>query len=250
MYFEYLSNGKLSLVHTSGTVWKGQAQVLIRSHFRPGVEQVSSGQPELLMASPFSWHVSLELISPSIGLLAVKATIENPCCLKAPLELSVSPQWGGEVSGLFVKLSDTESTWPAQWLSGLGAPWNTVAPKGSLILQTGQVQIVLHPFGTDEPRINGKAQITLQNLSSQLSTLDPLGTYLIKLWEPEGGVTLHLSLETLEGRLGLSGEGEWVNRQLHFNGLAKAQSGFEAALANLLSVLGPRHDNTATLKIG
>ena len=244
-YFERLSNGKLTMVQTSGTVWNGQGQLLYRSHIHPSLEQLSSVQPELLVPSPFVWHISLEFTPFAV----VRASVENTCCLKTPLELRISPQ-SRNSSGLIVQISDSESTWPAQWLSGLGAPWNTVAPKGSLIVQTGGVQAILHPFSEEEPRLEGVAQITLQDLSSQLSTLDPLGTYVIKLWEPGDGVTLHLSLETLEGRLMLTGEGEWINQRLHFNGLAKAQSGFEAALANLLSVLGPRHDNTATLKIG
>jgi len=304
LYLEHLSGGKLSLIQTSGSVWAGSGELLVRTSKRDeessfgGLGSTESSQtrlsnlgksksvdPELLIASPFNWQVSLGLaLDRSLFTPQLRFSIDNACCLVKPLLITFEPWWvqsGQEEqtqmmqvtqpsptpqslpsNGLVLNLSDTQSSWPAQWLSGLGAPWNTVAPKGVLIVKTEHAAVVLHPLSGGTPRLRGGAQIIFQDLSSQLSTLEPLGTYVVKLSEPlpetgqlggagsSGGVTLHLSLETLDGRLELTGEGDWVNQHLYFNGLAKAQVGFEAALANLLSVLGPRHDNTATLKIG
>ena len=299
IYLERISEGKLSLVQTSGTLWGGSGSLLIKANTRRSQSQASSdvsnpsasttttttittthtNSPELLIAPAFSWHISL---GTSVDGFGITLSLANPCCLRAPLTLSVSPLWklarlanldasssssgsanpSSDPSGLLLRVSDFDSEWPAQWLGALGAPWNTVAPKGTLILQTHEASLLLHPLSGDQPQLGGLVQLTLKDLSSQLSTLDPLGTYAVKLSNPgksaglggsgaaTDGVTLHLSLETLEGRLELTGEGEWVNQHLHFNGMAKAQTGFEAALANLLSVLGPRNDNTATLKIG
>ena len=262
LYFDYLTNGKLSLTQASGTLWEGSGKLLLKANSRSttsqglGQDRSNSNDPELLIASAFSWHISPGLF-PSPRLTV---TVENGCCFKVPLVVSVLLK--NSSGDLVLKFSDSDSNWPAQWLGGLGAPWNTVAPKGTLMIQTRSAELALHPFSAQAPNLYGFAQITLLDLSSQLSTLEPLGTYVVKLSEPlpetgqlggagsSGGVTLHLSLETLDGRLELTGEGDWVNQHLYFNGLAKAQVGFEAALANLLSVLGPRHDNTATLKIG
>ena len=270
LYFDYLTNGKLSLTQASGTLWEGSGKLLLKANSRStssqglGQDRSNSHDPELLIASAFSWHISPGLF-PSPRLTV---TVENGCCFKVPLVVSVLLK--NSSGDLVLKFSDSDSNWPAQWLGGLGAPWNTVAPKGTLMIQTRSAELALHPFSAQAPNLYGFAQITLLDLSSQLSTLEPLGTYVIKLSEPGGdfsllesnlrpksdtkvglgGVTLHLSLETTEGRLELTGEGDWINQRLHFDGLAKAQPGFEAALANLLSVLGPRRDNTATLKIG
>ena len=361
LYIEHLSQDKISLVQTSGTVWDGSAQVMLKPNAREFTDSNLGGATpnglgsldlsdksgsELLIASPFSWHIAVELslsrlvkgsvrllsggLSNDPGALVLRASVENSCCLQSPLVVTLSPELGRDLgfslgsglalnkggsevsgvngingingvmaagdinpsgassppttsalsSGLVLYLSDSESNWPAQWLGGLGAPWNTVAPKGTLNLQTIRTKVVIHPFSAEPAQFRGEAQITFKDLSSQLSTLEPLGTYLIKLSEPrifeartisgvesqnaglahfaasqpllgaKDGVTLHLSVETLEGRLELTGEGDWTDHHLHFNGMAKAQTGFEAALANLLSILGPRHDNTATLKIG
>lgn len=183
---------------------------------------------------------------------------------------------------LSVQISDSNSQWPTDWLIALGAPWNTLAPQGDLLVQTERVGLSWHPFSKKPALLSGQATLTLKDLSSRLSTLSPLGTYQIVLSQPsadnldighsvshsfshlnngseptppraqtaQADLTFLLKLSTLEGRLELTGDGSWNNAHLHFNGLARAAPGFEAALANLLGVLGPRHDNMSTLKIG
>jgi general secretion pathway protein N len=146
----------------------------------------------------------------------------------------------------------------------LGVPWNTVDPKGILNFETRNATIKGYLFRDKAPVFQGLAELTLKDLSSRLSPLSPLGTYKVKLYSQHSDGNgspsnpeltsampdLYIRLETTQGRLELSGEGKWSNKHLYFNGLAKAQAGFEAALANLLGVLGTRTDNTATLKIG
>jgi general secretion pathway protein N len=175
---------------------------------------------------------------------------------------------------LQIRIDDSSVRIPANWLSALGAPWNTVAPKGVLSFKTQGLTLTSALWGSAEQRMSGGAELTLENLSSQLSTLEPLGTYKIHIFNraelsssgqtgpntKSGGVfgshntnqelALGVKLDTVEGRLELSGEGLWANNHFTFNGTAKAQTGFEAALANLLAVLGPRTDNMATLRIG
>jgi general secretion pathway protein N len=175
---------------------------------------------------------------------------------------------------LQIRIDDSSVRIPANWLSALGAPWNTVAPKGVLSFKTQGLTLTSALWGSAGQGMSGGAELTLENLSSQLSTLEPLGTYKIRIFNraelsspgptgpnaTSGGVfgshntnqelALGVKLDTVEGRLELSGEGLWANNHFTFNGTAKAQTGFEAALANLLAVLGPRTDNMATLRIG
>ena len=207
---ERLSENKLSLTQARGTVWDGSGQLLLRAHARkstlpaePTFAAQSLAEPGLLIGSAFTWHISLSALPAP----AIHVSIDNACCLAGPLTLTFSLNFSldftptptptptptrevttagaAQVSpsrgGLVVTLSDSQSNWPAQWLSGLGAPWNTVAPKGALQVQTEQLKLILHPLSGGAPDLQGVAQITLKDLSSQLSTLEPLGTYVIRL---------------------------------------------------------------------
>jgi len=217
--------------------------------------QPSAQSPQTIQATPSTW--------PAHSGLALR--VENLCCTQSPWVLMYRPAWTDIQDGWFTtELSDSQISFPAQWLSALGVPWNTVDPRGVLNFEIRGASVKVNLFRDKAPVFQGVAELTLKDLSSRLSPLSPLGTYKVKLYNqnPVSNVTslnpdmastlpdLYISLETTEGRLELSGEGKWSNKHLYFNGLAKAQSGFEAALANLLGVLGTRTDNTATLKIG
>ena len=86
----------------------------------------------------------------------------------------------------------------------------------------------------------------LTGLSSRLSTLKPMGTYRIHL---QGGQPATLALATLEGRLQLSGSGRWVGSRLHFRGEASAAPEHEAALANLLNIVGRRSGSRSLISV-
>jgi general secretion pathway protein N len=58
-----------------------------------------------------------------------------------------------------------------------------------------------------------------------------------------------LALKTIDGALVLTGQGQWVNRRLRFQGEASAQEGSEAALSNLLNVLGQRRGKISVLNM-
>ena len=307
---EKLSNHKLTLIQAKGTLWQGSGVLLIKGgggSFEPSgfktndeadkksleLTRAIPQSPDLYISSPFYWQLgwfwgssqkgsttTLEYLN-SASLISL--SVENLCCLQSALVLHYRPSWSDiSTLGFSFQIEDSKITLPAQWLTALGAPWNTVDPKGVMYLQTQNAKFTSYPFSEKGKVFHGVAELTIKDLSSQLSTLAPLGTYRVTISDqnlstpinlslpspaspPPSPVSLaspvtqsntsmspalHLSLQTLEGRLELSGEGEWRNKHLYFNGLAKAQAGFEAALANLLGVLGPRHDNTATLQIG
>ena len=91
------------------------------------------------------------------------------------------------------------------------------------------------------------AQLEATGLSSRLSTLKPMGSYRMTL---NGGATPTLRLETLEGSLQLSGTGQWVGSRLHFNGVASAAPEREAALSNLLNIIGRRSGARSIITLG
>jgi general secretion pathway protein N len=85
--------------------------------------------------------------------------------------------------------------------------------------------------------VAGRAELLATDLSSRLSTLKPMGSYRITL---VGGNTATLEVTTIEGSLQLAGTGRWVGSRLRFEGTASAAPEREAALANLLNIIGRR----------
>src|SRR5690606_1940913 len=127
------------------------------------------------------------------------------------------------------------SRWPAELLSGLGTPWNTLRMEGQLALQSSGLR--LH---VDRGRNNLQGVLTVDalDIASRLSTLRPLGSYRLELRAASDGNTVTLNLSTLRGDLLLQGSGQWVGGRLRFRGEAEAAPGREVALTNLLNIMG------------
>jgi general secretion pathway protein N len=172
--------------------------------------------------------------------LALSATVASACCTPQPVRVDVSPLW----RGVRVQVHNHTSSWPASWLVGLGAPWNTVQPEGQMQLQTTQLQWT-QQAGTEQ--LQGTAELQMQQLSTRLSTLRPLGSYRVRV---QGGEAMAITLDTLEGSLLLQGTGQLQNGRVHFNGEASAAPDAEAALSNLLNILGQRQGAKSILKMG
>jgi len=155
----------------------------------------------------------------------------------------VQPQW----LGLQVSLTSPCSVWPAQWLSGLGAPWNTLALDGVLQLHSPNISWSWPSQTGAAGAWRGRAELQLLQLSSGLSTIKPLGSYQLLL---QGGDIPSLVLATTDGPLLIQGRGAFGAGGFSFEGEARANTGFEAALANLLGVLGQRVGNHTVLRWG
>jgi general secretion pathway protein N len=65
-----------------------------------------------------------------------------------------------------------------------------------------------------------------------------------------GGATPALQLDTLDGALQLQGQGHWVGSRLRFTGEASAAPDREAALSNLLNIIGRRNGARSVITIG
>jgi general secretion pathway protein N len=186
-----------------------------------------------------SWHIRPHLNFQAPG-LALQARVTSACCTPEPLQVRVSPLW----DGVRVQVGDHTSQWPAVWLTGLGAPWNTVQPEGLLQFQTRQLAWEQR---SGSAKLEGQAELQLQQLATRLSTLRPLGSYRVRL---QGGDTMTLTLDTLEGSLQLQGSGQLLKGRVQFEGEASAAPDAQDALSNLLNVLGQRQGNKSILKMG
>ena len=122
--------------------------------------------------------------------------------------------------------------------------------EGALQLSTQQLTWQ-HIAG--QAQLQGQAQLELQHMSTRLSTLKPLGSYRVVVLgtgASTAGDTMRLTLDTVEGSLKLQGQGQWRNGHLQFNGEASSEPDAEAALSNLLNILGQRRGAKSILKLG
>jgi len=219
------SSGQVLLENTRGTLWSGSAQLTLTG----GAGSVDAAT----LPSRVGWE-----LRPGLTGLAVR--LEAACCLVQPWALHLEPG----LSGMRLKVSDSPSTWPAQVLAGLGTPFNTIAPEGLLALTTQGLTLT---WATGRVQMTGVAQLDVQDLSSRLSTLRPMGSYRVTL---SGGASPELLLATLKGGLQLSGRGQWVGGKLRFLGEASSAPEHQTALSNLLNIIGRRDGARSIMKIG
>jgi general secretion pathway protein N len=138
--------------------------------------------------------------------------------------------------------------WPAAWLAGLGTPWNTIAPSGSLQLSSPGLTV---EQVQGRWRFTGRADVDMTGMASRLSTLEVLGSYRVSVVaDTSGGDATRLELSTQSGALQLSGSGQWAASRLRFQGQASAEAGSEAVLGSLLNIIGRRQGALSLISIG
>ncbi len=222
------TQGRLDLAEASGTFWNGQARMVVASGSDPGASRASL--PEAL-----SWRLSpWQLLIGTVDL-----TLSHPSALTQPLSVRVSP--GGEVS-----VSATTLRLPASLLTGLGAPFNTIRPGGTIAITWSGLQL-------GAGKLNGAISAEWQFASSSLSPVSPFGHYRMQTNGVFPGT--QLTLQTISGPLDLSGSGTiQEGGRLRFEGraqpLAGIDPGVKAQLTSLISLLGRREGEAAILRFG
>jgi len=229
---------QLQLADARGTVWAGSAVAVLTGG--AGSRDASA------LPGRLQWQLGFDG-----GALALRAS--HACCLNGELRLRWMPGW----SRTRVELQPAPGPagqpswvgqWPAAWLVGLGTPWNTLQPSGSIRLSSAgmaadSVQGRWH--------FSGRAEIDLESMASRISTLDELGSYRLVLeGDAAGGDAAKVELSTVHGALQLSGSGQWAASKLHFRGQASAAAGSEAVLNNLLNIIGQRQGALSVISIG
>lgn len=217
---ERQTNGQLALGDAEGTLWRGSA-------FIGGAP---SGDEALtpLLPGRFTWR-----LSPLVLLGQVDIELQNLQALSTSVQ--VRGGWNRwQISPAAVQL-------PAERLTGLGMPLNTIRPTGHIRLAWDTL-LLQRQSRTDRGdqmlNLEGRLTLDMTDMASRLSPVRPLGAYRLKMdWY---GQRANLDLETVQGPMLLSGSGNINAGHFQFSGRAEAAAGSEQELANLLNLLGLR----------
>jgi general secretion pathway protein N len=221
---------KLLLTDARGTIWNGSAV--------PVLTGGKDSRSATMLPGRTRWTIGLR------G-LALELRVRQPCCINDEMVLLLRPGLG-RLSVQLLPGTGQLGEWPAAWLAGLGAPWNTLQLGGSLRLATSGLTL---DMAAGRWTVVGQADLELSNVASRLTTLDRLGSYRIHL-DGAADRPPAFTLNTLDGALLLSGSGQWTGSQLRFRGEARAAPGAERELDNLLNFLGRRQGALSLISIG
>lgn len=226
------SGQRIVLQDVRGSVWKGSAVLVLAG----GADSHDAqALPERL-----SWRLHPARSSEGRGLSlqdwGVGVAVEHACCQRQAAQLLWLP-----LRRVF-QLSGLEWRLPARLLAGLGTPWNTLGLDGQLQLSSSFLQ---WPESMETDSMQGRLELKALSLSSRLSTLRPLGSYRMALVAQRAGAEPVFELQTLQGALQLSGKGQQLAGRWRFQGLAGAEPGQDAALANILNLIGNRGGDIA-----
>jgi general secretion pathway protein N len=227
------SAGQLLLADARGTLWSGNAVAVLSGG--------AGSQDAVALPGRLAWTLGL-----AGGGLELRAS--QACCLRGEPRLQLAGgvgRWSLRLLPADGSSSGVIGQWPAAWLAGLGTPWNTLQLDGELRLTTTGVLLQAQ---AGRWQLAGDAVLDLRQMASRLSTLPVLGSYRLQL--AAAGAVPQLTLTTLEGALRLSGSGEWGAAGLRFRGEASAAAAAEAALANLLNIIGRRQGARSLIAIG
>ncbi len=229
------SNGHLLITDTRGSIWNGSGVLVLTGG--------ADSRDASLLPGRLRWSMHVQGMA-----LALKA--RQDCCINGELQLQIRPGWG-RVEIALISHADWLARWPAGLLAGLGTPWNTLQLGGSIRLAARDFKL---EWVQGRWRQFGQLDLELINLSSRISTLSPLGSYRFTLAaqsndESKAGIST-LKLITLDGALLLSGEGTLGAGKARFLGEASAAPGREAALNNLLNIIGRRQGARSVISIG
>lgn len=219
------SQGRVVLADAQGSVWRGSAQLLLTGGQGSADAASLPGRVDWTLRP--AWH-------------GASMALNLPCCAAQAVQLALKPGWSQSV----LDVALTRVNLPASWLSGLGAPWNTLDPQGQLTLSTQALQVMLSP---GRARFEGQLTLDLLGMSSRLSTLEVLGDYRLTLF---GGDVPTLALQTLQGALQLSGSGQVVGSRIRFAGEAAASPEQQEALSNVLNIIGRRQGTKSMIALG
>jgi general secretion pathway protein N len=232
-YVASASSQRFILADAQGTIWSGSAVPVLAGGAGSRDASTLPGRLEWTL-SP-RWY-GLELAA------------REACCLNGAMRVQIRPGLGRVKATLLPPAASAVGQWPSAWLSGYGTPLNTLQLGGTL-------RLVSPGFTIEQVEgrwlLNGRLDLELEGVSSRLTTLETLGSYRVTLTGGSGAnsATL-LSLSTQDGPLQLTGSGTWGPGGVKFRGEARSATGDEAALSNLLNIIGRRDGARSIISIG
>ncbi|HEY1995579.1 type II secretion system protein N [Paraburkholderia sp.] len=217
--FTRATGGHVNLVDPSGSLWHGSATLMLAAGADTGAATLLPGQLE--------WHTSFwPLFTGRVHMSMLQSDA-------MPTPITVDATRRGAI------LSQGALAVPASLLTGLGAPFNTLDLQGDVRLAWSDWR----SFGNEA---FGQLSVTLNDASSRVSLVKPLGSYRV-LFQAEGSSST-IDLSTLKGPLILSGHGMMSAGSTSFNGTATAAPEARENLAGLLNLLGrPSGPDTVAL---
>ncbi|MES2993560.1 MAG: type II secretion system protein N [Pseudomonadota bacterium] len=226
------SQQRLILADARGTVWSGSAVVVL------------TGGEGSRDASSLPGRLGWTLRPAGLGLVL---QLDQACCLNGTVALRVQPGFGRTTFTL-VPPPGWVGQWPTAFLGGLGTPFNTMQLGGTARLVSPGLKL---ESVQGRWLVDGRADLEMVDVSSRLSTLESLGSYRMSLSGDAAnpGISL-LTLTTQDGALKLSGNGTVGPTGVRFRGEARAGAVEEAALSNLLNIIGRRDGARSVISIG
>jgi len=226
------SGERLILADARGTVWSGSAVAVL------------SGGPQSRDASFLPGRIEWTL---SPRLYGAELAARQACCLNGPVLVQLRPGLS-RMRATLVSPAGAVGQWPSAWLGGLGTPWNTLQLGGNVRLVSPGVTTIEQVEG--RWRLDGRIDLELEGVSSRLTALETLGSYKITLTGAGGNSATLLSVSTQDGPLQLTGSGTWGPGGVKFRGEARSAAVDEAALSNLLNIIGRRDGARSIISIG
>ncbi|TAK94293.1 MAG: hypothetical protein EPO09_10165 [Aquabacterium sp.] len=238
-----LTGKRLLLAESQGTIWKGDAVAVLTGG--------AGSRDARALPGRLNWRMRLQ----GMGL---RLTLQQDCCMPTPVVVLVELGLGRIKTDVRLQTSTTDSSvaamasqgeighWPAAWLGGLGTPWNTLQLGGVVRLSAQDLSIEVVQ---GRARIQGQANLALDNVSSRVTTLDRLGSYRLDLSGDAQG-QLQMAMITVDGALQLSGQGGMSSGGMRFRGEARASDAEKGALDNLLNIIGRREGDRSVISIG
>ena len=217
--FTKASCGHVNLVDPAGSLWNGSATLMLAAG--------SDTSSATLLPGRIEWHTAFwPLFTGRVQMTMLQSEA-------MPVPITVDATRRGAV------LSQGSIAVPAALLTGLGAPFNT------LDLQ-GEVRLAWSDWRSFDQEAFGQLTVTLNDASSRVSLVKPLGSYQVVIQAQGNSSTIDLS--TLKGPLMLKGHGMVGGGVSSFNGTASAAPEARDNLAGLLNLLGrPSGPDTVAL---
>ncbi|MFA6041659.1 MAG: type II secretion system protein N [Methylophilus sp.] len=206
------TEGRLGLASTQGSLWHGNAYLLLNAE-----SNQSSSDTDSVNLGKLSWDIqALQLL---IGRLSVSLAWNEG----TPFWLTV------DSSRLHVE--HAVFNLPPETMAAL-------VPALKAVQLGGQLTVRCDNFSLTQQEILGQINIAWDQASSPLSLINPLGSYQVHLDGQGNKLDIKLNTQN-DSPLIMQGSGLWTSANgLHFEGTAEASASAQAQLQELLRVMG------------
>ena len=174
-----VTQDRLRLAQASGTLWQGQAFVLVKLQNSAKEDINSSKNSGFVLPEPLQWRIN------PFALLAGGPALElSMQGLDRPLRLA----WRDQV----LQVPAGQLDFPRLDFAALGSPWNSLQPSARLQLRWSE--LLISADGQKPQSSIGRVNLGISDLAARISPVQPLGSYE---WQVELGQGKRWELRTL-----------------------------------------------------